>query len=185
MLGIILGAYTIKYAGVSQINWIYKKPKTLKNICGPEENILQRTLSKFSPEVLLKYDWAMFSSLKRYLQVIFFIFFVLAIDTLNFLLKFVLWIPAESDVCKSRVFIWAFTAIVCSKEYYVYIDDPNCRRVGPFFWLSTYNLFIEISIWFKFSRGMFDAPFPWYVIVIDTLAILLVVTGGVYAYINS
>lgn len=67
MFGIIVGAYTIQYAGVSQINWIYKKPKSLKSVCDPEENIIQRTLSKFSPEVLLKYNWAMFSSLKRYL----------------------------------------------------------------------------------------------------------------------
>lgn len=27
MFGIILGAWTIKYAGVSRINWMYKKPK--------------------------------------------------------------------------------------------------------------------------------------------------------------
>jgi hypothetical protein len=49
MFGIILGAYTIKYAGVSQINWIYKKPIELKSVCGPEGSIVQRTLSKFSP----------------------------------------------------------------------------------------------------------------------------------------
>jgi hypothetical protein len=27
MFGIILGAWTIKHAGVSRINWLYKKPQ--------------------------------------------------------------------------------------------------------------------------------------------------------------
>jgi len=29
MFGIILGSWTIKYFGVSKINWIYRKPKAI------------------------------------------------------------------------------------------------------------------------------------------------------------
>ena len=104
---------------------------------------------------------------------------------MNFFLKYVLWISAESDLCKARVAIWAFSAIVTSKEFYNFCDDPNCKRVGPFYWLTTYTLFIEYSIWFKFSRGLFDEPFPWYVILIITTYFSLVVAGGVYAYQNG
>jgi hypothetical protein len=67
----------------------------------------------------MKHDWAMFKSLKNYLMVWFYIWFVLSVDAMNFFMKYVLWIPADSDLLKARVFIWAFTAIVCSKEYYV------------------------------------------------------------------
>ena len=102
------------------------------------------------PNILLKYDWEMFSSLKRYLQICFYIFFVLSVDAMNFFLKYVLWISAESDLCKALVFIWAMTEIVTSKEFYFYIDDPNCKRMGPFLWLSCYTLLIEYSIWMKF-----------------------------------
>lgn len=104
---------------------------------------------------------------------------------MNFLLKFVLWIPAESDILKARVFIWAFSAIITSKEFYIYIDDPNCKRVGPFFWLTTYTLCIEYSCWFKFSRGLFDEPFPWYVIAINILYWGVVLAGAVYSYFNG
>jgi len=133
----------------------------------------------------MKYDWAMFSSLKRYSQVIFYIFFVLSVDAMNFLLKYVLWVSAESDLCKARVAIWAFSAIMTTKEFYVFMDDPNCTRIGPFLWLSIYTLAIEYSVWFKFSRGLFDAPFPMYVIVIDTIYFSVVILGGFFAFYNG
>ena len=115
----------------------------------------------------------------------FYIFFVLSVDALNFFLKYILWVPAESDILKARVLIWALTAIVCSKEYFTFVDDPNCKRVGPFVWLSVYTLFIEYSICFKFARGMFKAPFPGYVIAIDTLYFTIVLLGAAYAFTNG
>ena len=127
----------------------------------------------------------MFSSLKRYLQVMFYIFFVLSVDAMNFFLKFVLWVGAESDLLKARVAIWGFTAIIASKEFFEYIEDPNCHRVGPFLWLSIYTLAIEYSIWFKFSRGMFSEPFPWYVVVIIVTYFGTAIMGGVYAFMNE
>ena len=186
MFGIILGALTIKYMGVSRINWIYSKPKpagSKVDVC--DQSIIVRTAEKFKPQVLITYNWAMFSSLKRYLQVWFFIFFTLSVDTLNFLLKFLLWVSAESDLCKARVAIWGFVAICTTKEFYIFMDDPNCKRVGPFLWLSIYALMIEYSIWFKFSQGMFTEPFPWYVIVIDTTYLVVFVLGAVFSYVNG
>jgi len=180
MFGIMLGVWTIKYAGVSRINWMYKKkPKE------HHKSSFMKALSKMKPEVLQQHDWAMFNSLTRYCQVIFYIFFVLSVDAMNFFLKFVLWISAESDLCKARLAIWAFAAIAASKEYYIFIDDPNCKRVGPTLWLCCYTLFIEYSICFKFYRGMFDTGFPDYVKLIHFVYFGTIFLGGVYAYFNS
>ena len=115
----------------------------------------------------------------------FYIFFVLSVDTMNFFLKFVLWIPAESDILKARVAIWAFTAIACSKEYYIFIDDPNCKRVGPFFWLGCYTLGIEYSIWIKYAITEFSEPFPNYVKLINLIYFSIFFMGGVYSYLNG
>ena len=65
------------------------------------------------------------------------------------------------------------------------MDDPNCKRVGPFLWLSIYTLMIEYSIWFKFSRGQFDTPFPWYVILIDSTYLLIFLLGALFSYCNG
>lgn len=58
MFGIILGAYTIKYSGVSRINWVYTKP-TNKQIVAPvcNDNVMFKFLKKFQPEVLTTFDW--------------------------------------------------------------------------------------------------------------------------------
>jgi phosphatidylserine synthase 2 len=153
MIGIQLGAWTLKYAGVSRINWIYQKPKTKSNACADKSQFLN-VINKFKPDVLTTYDWKTFASLKRYCAVIFYIFFISSVDALNFLMKFVLYVPHTSDVLKGRVAIWGFTAIITSKEFFEYLDDPNCKRVGPFYWLSVYTLAIEYGIWFKFSQDI-------------------------------
>mmetsp|Transcript_13197 Transcript_13197/g.22381 ORF Transcript_13197/g.22381 Transcript_13197/m.22381 type:complete len:336 (-) Transcript_13197:248-1255(-) len=185
MFGIILGAYTIKLIGVSRINWIYKKPRETKGKQCREGGALARAISKLKPNVFIKHEWSMVSSLKRYLQVWFYIWFILSVDSMNFFLKYVLWVGAESDLLKARVLIWALAAIVTSKEFYEYIDDPNCRRVGPFYWLSTFTILVEYSIVIKFSRGLFTAPFPWYVKVIVVSYSAVFLAGAVYSYLNG
>lgn len=129
----------------------------------------------------------MFGNLKRYCTVWFYIAFVLSVDSMNFFMKYVLCIGAESDLLKARVAIWGFTAIVTSKEFFEYLDDPNCRRVGPFFWLSTYTIMIEYGIWFKFSKGLveLEEPFPWYVILIFIGYSTMVLGGAIIAYNNG
>lgn len=58
MYGIVLGAMTIKYMGVSRINWIYKKPQqTSKSSLKDESGPLMRALSKFKPDLLFTYEW--------------------------------------------------------------------------------------------------------------------------------
>jgi len=187
MWGIILGAMTIKRMGVSRINWIYKKPvpQADNSVCGESSSGLWRAISKFQPDLLTTYDWQMLASLKRYAAVWFYIFFSLSVDAMNFFMKIVLWVGAESDLLKARVAIWGLTAIVTSKEFFEYMDDPNCKRVGPFVWLSCYTLAIEYGIWFKFSHGLTDAPFPWYVKVIGAVYAAVVLVGAVVAWWNE
>lgn len=127
----------------------------------------------------------MFSSLKRYCYIVFYLWFVLSVDAMNFFMKYVLWVSADSDLLKCRVAIWGFAGVPTSKEFFEYMDDPNCKRVGPFVWLSTYTILIEYGIWFKFSKGLTDTPFPWYVYVIFTIYSLMLITGAIFAYSNN
>lgn len=172
----------MKYAGVSRLNWIYKKPTGKPD----KTPMALNALDKFRPDVLSTYDWQMFSNLKRYSQVLFYIWFVLSVDSLNFFMKYVLWVPAESDILKARVAIWAFTAIITSKEFYEYVDDPNCKRVGPFFWLSCYTIAIEYLVWFKHSRDFIQfIPFPFGVKIIHAVYLVAIILGAYYSYQNG
>ncbi|CDW78531.1 phosphatidylserine synthase 2 [Stylonychia lemnae] len=182
-LGIVLGAYTCNYLYVGRLHWIYTKNSiTQQNPC---ESKVKVFFEKFKPNVWAKYDWGFFSSPQRYLSVLFYCFFVLAVDCNNFFLKFIIWIPPEHKILQVRLAIWAFSAIAATKEYYEYVSNPYCKRVSPFLWLTCFTLLIEFSIIIKFGTQMFTAPFPWYVKLMWSVIGFFVLCGYIYAYKND
>ena len=183
MIGIILGAYTCNYLYVGRLHWIYTKP--IGTAPAPCQSKVQTFVNKFKPNVWARYDWSMFNSLKRYGQLLFFCFLCLGIDCMNFFLKFILWVPANHRLLSIRLFIWAFTSIAAAKEYYEFITNRNCKRVGPFTWMGSLSLAVEFSIALKFGHTMFHAPFPWYVNVMWVILWTLLISGAIYSYING
>lgn len=64
MFGIFLGSLTIKYIGVSRINWVYEKPKASsghQRVC--DEGVVLRTMSKLKPDVYTTYNWKIYENL--------------------------------------------------------------------------------------------------------------------------
>ncbi len=181
MLGIMLGAWTCNYLYVRELHWIYTKPE----IMPPCKSKMQTLVNKFKPNVWTRYDWSIFGSVKRYNQILFFCVFCLGIDCMNFFLKFILWVPADHKILAVRVFMWAFGSIACAKEYYEFISNKYCKRVGPFVWVNSLALGVEVSIVFKFGSSMFTAPFPWYVIAIWATISVIVLIGYGIAFINE
>ena len=182
MLGIILGAYSCNYLYMHRMHWIYEKPATSPAPC---TNKLVTFARKFKPNVWTKYDWSVFASLTRYNQSLFYCFVCLGIDCMNFFLKYILWVPANHNLLLGRLCVWAVTCIASSKEYYEYVSNPHCKRVGPFVWIMCFTLGVEFSIAIKFGAQMFTQPFPWYVQALWTAIFSLVGLGAVYAYCNG
>lgn len=180
MLGIIMGAYTCNYLYVGRLNWIYTKNGVQPN--HPCESKVKVFFEKFKPNVWTKYDWGIFNSVNRFGSVLFYCFFVLAVDCNNFFLKFILWVPPEHKILQVRLAIWAFSAIAATKEFYEYVTNPYCKRVGPFIWLTCFTLLIEFSLIVKFGAQMFTQPFPWYVKLMWSTIGFFIVCGFFYAY---
>jgi phosphatidylserine synthase 2 len=134
--------------------------------------------------VWTKYDWSVFQSFKRYNQFLLYCGFVLGVDVMNFFLKFILWVPADHKMLQVRLFIWACTATAATKEYYEFITNINCKRVGPFLWMGFLGLAVEFSIAIKFGMTMFHEPFPWYVQLMWAVIGTLVLFGAGYSFIN-
>jgi phosphatidylserine synthase 2 len=141
-------------------------------------------IEKFKPNVWTRYDWGFFSNLNNYVAVLYYCFFVCAVDCNGFFLKFILWVPPDHDLLKVRLFIWGFSAIAATKEYYEFVTNKYCYRIGPFVWLSTLVLSLEFSIIIKFGSVMFTEPFPWYVKLMWSVLGLAIFSGGIYAYSN-
>jgi len=184
-LGIWLGDLTCKYFEMKTYGWIKNTPTVIANedkncnnrkesLTNPENNkdnknkesILKHSfgfLRYFTPNYFVKHDWNILYSFKRFYSFIWFIFFMNMVDLSNFFGKYVLWIPPTHFILFIRVNIWAFLAMISTREYYEYISNKSCKRIGPFLWISHLILFIEWCIIFKFSEGMFTEEFPEYI----------------------
>jgi phosphatidylserine synthase 2 len=104
---------------------------------------------------------------------------------MNFFLKYLLWVPADHKILMVRVGMWAFGSIACAKEYYEFISNKYCKRVGPFVWVNSITLGVEFSIVVKFGSTMFKEPFPWYVQLIWAFISVLILIGYGIAFINE
>jgi phosphatidylserine synthase 2 len=181
MIGIILGAYSCNYLYVRRMNWLNKP----HNLVPPCQSKIKTLINKFKPNVWTRYEWSVFQNVKRYNQILFYCFVCLGIDCMNFFLKFILWIPADHKILSVRLFLWATASIACSKEFYEFITNPHCKRVGAFFWIAAFALGIEFSIAIKFGSHMFVTPFPWYVQAMWAVIGGLVLLGQIYSFINQ
>lgn len=97
-----------------------------------------------------------------------FVLVCLAVDCNNFFLKYLLWVPPDHTLLKIRVGLMGLCAIPTAKEWYEFITNEHCHRLGPFAWCMIFSCSIETLTVFKFSRSLFTEPFPQYVKIIWT-----------------
>ncbi len=134
---------------------------------------MKKFLNYFTPNYWVRHEWDIFSSTKRFYSVLWFCVFMLLVDLSHFFSKYILWLPVDHYLLAIRINLWGLLGIVCAREYYEYITNETCKRIGINAWLAHLILFVELSICYKFSEGLFTAPFPWYVVYFWTFVFLL------------
>ena len=115
------------------------------------------------PDMLEYYEWSGLKDLNRLAGITAFVLVCLACDCNNFFLKYILWVPPDHDLLKFRVTMIGLCAIPTSKEWYEFISNEHCHRLGPFAWCMIFLSMVETLTVIKFSRSMFVEPFPMYV----------------------
>ncbi len=148
-LGIEVGYWICKKLQMLNYNWIIAKGR-----CSVFENIS----SKFKPNVMERYEWKMFSSVRRFLLVAWFIFLTTALQTTGFFIKFLVWIPPPHYTLIIRVLVWAGMAAMASKDMYAFVDNKY-SRFGVAIWISHVALLLEIGLIFKWGRGVLRPSF--------------------------
>mmetsp|Transcript_45369 Transcript_45369/g.52456 ORF Transcript_45369/g.52456 Transcript_45369/m.52456 type:complete len:447 (+) Transcript_45369:28-1368(+) len=168
--GIIFGHFFIKFFRVKKFKW----SRSSEN----KGNIVSNFLSFAKSGRFAPLHWHMFSSTKRFWSIIYYIILMNTVDLSHFFNKYVLWIPATHYILAYRIFLWGFLSMIASREYYAYITDPRCNRMGPFLWLGHFIIFMEVLLFFKFSNAqMFTAPFPLWIII--SWAIIFTIIGSI------
>ena len=85
-------------------------------------------------------------------------FLVCEVDA--FYLKYLLWIPPPHWINIARLCYYFFAGIPAVREFYQYVADPECKRVGAQTWLIAASILTELLLVFKFGRGEFPNPAP-------------------------
>ena len=175
-VGIFLGHLVMYYFEMRTFNW-----------AGISENknapIVVRALSPYN---WTRFKWKILSTPRRFFSIVFLIFLAAVIELNCFFLKYVLWHPAAHMLVFWRlVILWLF-CLPALREYYQWVADPDCHKLGPMAWISIAILGVEILVWVKNSQEMFAAAGPTPPLVIwswSIAAIGILVFTGVYFYI--
>eukprot|EP00753_Platysulcus_tardus_P005718 PLAT13641.1.p2 GENE.PLAT13641.1~~PLAT13641.1.p2 ORF type:complete len:420 (+),score=216.93 PLAT13641.1:38-1261(+) len=156
-LGIYLGMRTCRWLEMKRYDWIgWNKIPTLRGKAG-------RAVSQFTPASWTSFEWDIASSWRRFVACLF-LMVAISVMMLNaFFLKFVLWVPPSNPLNVYRLLLWYIAGSYGMAEYYSYVSDPSCKKIGPRAWLGVANILLEVLVWLKHGRGMFTAPFPTHV----------------------
>lgn len=179
MIGIILGTLILKYYSVNKLHWIYTKEKKSESAL-LECSAPYRAIKKLQPQFLIKHDWQVFRSLKRFYGVMAYCMISLAIDLNNFFLKTVLNIPAAHHILKFRLLLWCPLVLAASEEYFEYITNIYSKRVRPFMWMTVLLLCVESGIVIRNYGVYTGTPFPTYIKAIWTIIGIIFVSTTVW-----
>ena len=80
------------------------------------------------------------------------------VDMNAFLLKLFLWIPTEHHINIWRTIMLGFVAIPSSTQYYKYIKDPLCKKMGSQSILMVMILVLELAIIIKAAPELPPVP---------------------------
>ena len=149
LIGIILGHYTLQYYGIPKIKWVLGSSEPEKKDSCPTGK-LKSAVTKIQPDLLEVYQWSALKDTNRLFGVTAFVIVCLVIDCNNFFLKFLLWVPPDHPLMQFRVMMIGLCALPTAKEWYEFISNEHCHRLGPFAWCMIFTACIETLIVIKF-----------------------------------
>eukprot|EP01012_Entosiphon_sulcatum_P050279 TRINITY_DN6906_c0_g1_i1.p1 TRINITY_DN6906_c0_g1~~TRINITY_DN6906_c0_g1_i1.p1 ORF type:complete len:498 (-),score=110.01 TRINITY_DN6906_c0_g1_i1:6-1445(-) len=144
-LGMWLGLKTCEFFAAKKYEWVGLRK--LPTYSGK----VARLVKQFSPIDWVAYEWEIFVSFKRFLYVSFLAVMFNIVDNNAFFLKFILWLPPTHPLNPARLFLWFFLGTVGIREWYQFMTDPNCKRLGTTAWVLLMVTTVELLIIFKFS----------------------------------
>jgi phosphatidylserine synthase 2 len=102
----------------------------------------------------------MFDSPKRFFYSMGIVLAMNLVDMNAFFLKYILWVPPRNPLNTYRLIMWFFVGMPAIREYYQFVSDPECKRLGANTWIAAGIVALEVLLCFKYSDGLFTAPTP-------------------------
>lgn len=158
-LGIFAGMLICRKMEVRQFHW-----ESIKDIKGTR-NKLKRAVLQFTPQEWGKIRWLDPSCTYMRTLAIFLLLLLFQISELNtFLLKHVLYIPTNHYLVTLRLAVIGLMASPSLRQYYVYVTDKSCKRLGTQAWMFLSIMVTELLISIKFGMRMLPRPTVLYIV---------------------
>ena len=74
----------------------------------------------------------------------------------TFFIKHIFPMPAEHPICVTRILMTGLIAAPTIRQYYTYITDPRCKRLGTQCWVFFMITFSELILSLKFGLDLFS-----------------------------
>ncbi|CAI5737729.1 unnamed protein product [Hyaloperonospora brassicae] len=154
LLGMCLGRVTLWLLESKEYDWSGRRGKKL--------GYFRLALNQFTPFEWEQYHWEVFSSFKRFAEIVFAMVMCLITELNAFFMMTTLSIPKESNFNSYRLFLVFMIGIPAAAEYYEFITNPKCWRLGQNSWMVLSIAIFEVLVWIKFSADgvLFTQPPP-------------------------
>ena len=170
-LGILFGMYLCRWMEIKQFYW-----ESIKDIKGARGK-LKRAVLQFMPQAWSKTRWMDPRSPYMRTLAVFILILLFQISELNtFLLKHILYVPTSHYLVSLRLALMCLIAAPSLRQYYVYVTDKTCTRLGTQAWVCFAIMVAELLFSVKF--GMRILPKPAVLYVICWLVVIMLVSAG-------
>ena len=150
-LGILTGMQVCKFFEMREFKWESIKDKP--TIGGK----FKRALMQFTPRTFSYNRWL--DPTKGHMRLVAIIQYMMVwqmIELNTFWLKHIFPLPAEHPLCVFRILLTGVISAPSTRQYYTYITDPRCKRIGTQCWVFLMVGFSELILVLKFGRELFS-----------------------------
>ena len=151
--GIYVGMCLCKKLEVREFHW-----ESIKDIKGTKGK-LKRAVLQFTPQDWSKIRWLDPSSTYMRILAIFVLILIFQVSELNtFLLKHVFLVPTNHYLNVVRLILITLTAAPSVRQYYLYVTDKTCVRLGTQAWVYCAVMVAELLISIRLGAPMLPCP---------------------------
>lgn len=168
-LGIELGLYLGYFLEMKKYKWT--SILEIESIWGK----IKRAVLQFSPESWYGSKWHTTSTIKRFAQVNFLAMCLLITEINAFTVKAALRIPPSNRLNVFRAVLWFSVGLPAVRQYYIYISEEKCQRMGSMTIVAVMIMIAETLISVKFGSSSFPKiPMTTIVLWVVYIAIYLI-----------
>ena len=178
-LGIVIGMKLCDYLTHKDYNFVgfHAVPSV--------QGKVKRISEQFLPHSWTHVQWRAFQCRIRFLQCVLLVA-VTSLSELNaFSLKYLLWIPVNSNLNLYRLILWACMGAPAYREYFYYLTQKDqTKRLGPQLWICFLCVYTELLISIKLGIASdwmnMDFWFPPIVKILWGITLAVIVSVSIY-----